>query len=76
MKKTGLNLTQFVHKLRVDKACELLKTTDLPISDIMNRVGYKDSNFFYQMFKRTMNVTPGETIGGKNQSTSPLQPKV
>lgn len=59
-KKTGLNLTQFVHNLRVDKACELLKNTDLPINTIMNRVGYKDSKFFYQIFKRTMNVTPGD----------------
>ena len=73
-KKTGLNLTQFVNKLRVDKACELLKTTDLPISDIMNRVGYKDSKFFYQMFKRTMNVTPGD-YRRELQSTSLLQSK-
>ncbi len=57
--KTGKNLTEFIQDQKIEKACELLKTTDLPVLEIMNKVGYKDSKFFYCIFKRKTGLTPG-----------------
>lgn len=58
--KTGISLTQFIHNIKIDKACELLTDTDLPVIIIMNHVGLKDGKFFYRVFKQKMGVTPGE----------------
>lgn len=57
--KTGQSLTQFLHKIRIQKACELLENTDRSVLDIMNEVGYKDTKFFYDIFKRHTKTSPG-----------------
>lgn len=57
--KTGLKFTDYMHKLRIEKACELLSQSDIPVQSIMNMVGYQDSKFFYDIFKRYTGSTPG-----------------
>ena len=58
--KTGQSLMQFLHRLRIQKACEYLQNTDTPIMSIMFELGYKDTKFFYELFKRYVKITPGE----------------
>ena len=45
---------------RIDKAIEMMKTTDLSIREIAERVGYVNSNYFYKLFKKYMGLNPGE----------------
>lgn len=59
-------------KLIQDKCCrkalKMLKETDLPISEIINRIGYENESFFRRMFKRKYGKTMSETrhsTGGK-----------
>jgi hypothetical protein len=37
---------------------ELLRTTDLDITDIAFRVGFNDSSYFIQAFKKKNGMTP------------------
>lgn len=59
-KKTGMNLSQFIQKVRVEKALELLETTQLSIEDIAREVGYSNLGFFYQKFKAQYHITPNQ----------------
>ena len=46
--------------LRLNKATEFLAQTDVPISEIAERTGFGNSNYFYTVFKRHYAVTPSE----------------
>ena len=59
-KVTGNSFTQYLHQIRVEEACRLLKTTEMPISDISAQTGFNDVKFFYLIFKRNKKMTPGE----------------
>ena len=56
----GVSFQAYLQKLRLEKAAELLKTTQLPVSRVARRVGYKDVSRFGQHFKRHHGHTPGE----------------
>ncbi|SCW30332.1 Two-component response regulator, YesN/AraC family, consists of REC and AraC-type DNA-binding domains [Paenibacillus tianmuensis] len=58
--KTGINFLDFVNDVRIGKAKELLRQTDLRIQDIAGRVGYQNMNSFNRMFKKITGVTPSE----------------
>ena len=55
----GITFSEFVHKQRINKACELLENTDMSVSEIMQSVGYTDSKSFYKIFLRYKGATPG-----------------
>jgi|AKZA01.1.fsa_nt_gi AraC-type DNA-binding domain-containing proteins len=58
-KKTyGISPKFFLQKLQVDKAEELLLTTDYPINIIANSVGFSDSLIFSKFFKKEKGVSP------------------
>ncbi|XEC96108.1 helix-turn-helix domain-containing protein [Paenibacillus tarimensis] len=57
-KSNGLTFTQYLQNLRIQKCCELLKSTDFPIYQIANQVGYKDMKFFHSLFRKKTGVTP------------------
>lgn len=57
-KSTGLTFTQYLQNVRIQKCCELLKSTDIPIYQIANQVGYLDMKFFHALFRKKTGVTP------------------
>lgn len=57
---TGLSPQAFVQKLRVERARTLLETTDLRLTQILERVGYQDESAFRRLFKRHTTLSPGE----------------
>jgi AraC-like DNA-binding protein len=59
-KKTNLNLSDYVWELRLEKAKELLITTDMPIDDISVTIGYLNSSSFRRKFKQTTNISPSQ----------------
>jgi signal transduction histidine kinase/DNA-binding response OmpR family regulator/ligand-binding sensor domain-containing protein len=62
---TGHSPNQFIRLIRTQKACELLKTTELPISQIAAACGFSDSSYFGKVFKQEMGVTPMEWRNGR-----------
>lgn len=54
------NITGFISELRVNKAKELLETTNLPVSTISAQVGIFDRTTFLRTFKKLEGVSPNE----------------
>jgi AraC family transcriptional regulator len=54
----GLTPHQYLLKSRVDQAAQLLRSTQLPIADVAQQVGFYDQSRFTQVFRRWMGVTP------------------
>ncbi len=42
------------------EAAELLRNTNLPISEVAARVGYEDAAYFSTLFRRLSTQTPSE----------------
>ncbi|QUL52131.1 helix-turn-helix transcriptional regulator [Paenibacillus tritici] len=58
--KTGINFSEYLNTLRIERAKELLLNIDLRIQDIALQVGYQNVNSFIRTFKRSSGLTPGE----------------
>lgn len=58
--ESGKTFTEYLTSLRLDKARELLQTTDMRSSQIAFEVGYNDSHYFSYLFKKNLGITPGE----------------
>lgn len=56
--KTGMTPAKHITILRIDRAKTMLETTDLPIADIMHRLGFEDSSHFSKLFKRYAGYSP------------------
>jgi AraC family transcriptional regulator, arabinose operon regulatory protein len=54
----GMTPQTYLIEFRMDKACELLKETNLSIGEISNSIGYSDLLLFSRMFKRRRGLSP------------------
>lgn len=57
--QTGVLLKDYILKVRIERAKELLKT-DMTIEAVAKRCGYTSAHSFIRAFKRICGVTPGE----------------
>lgn len=55
---TGLSTTLYIRFIRLQKAKELLAGTDLSVSEIAYRVGFKTPVYFSQVFKEAFDESP------------------
>ncbi|MFB9275590.1 response regulator [Cohnella cellulosilytica] len=53
----GVSFQDYVTELRIDKAKELLLDPELRIGDVARRVGYSETRYFSQLFKKTTGET-------------------
>ncbi len=58
--QNGQTFTEYLIYLRLSKAKELLRTTQLKSSQIAHEVGYNDAHYFSYIFKKNTGVTPSE----------------
>ncbi|TFE22777.1 response regulator [Cohnella luojiensis] len=58
--KTGRGFKEYITHLRLERAMELLRGSELKIADISERVGYPDMRHFSQIFRKKNGVTPSE----------------
>lgn len=65
---TGITVSEYVQKLRMDKACELLSDTDLTLAEIAAEVGYQDENYLRRMFKKELGQTPSKYRAQKTEN--------
>lgn len=57
-KYTGLSPIQYLNKIRLDRAKQLLKGTRLSIGQIAGEVGFADSFYFTRLFTRETGISP------------------
>jgi len=56
----GENLSNYLNRLRIEKAATMLVTTDMPISEIAISCGFEDQSWFSKIFKNNTGLTPGK----------------
>ena len=61
---TGKSTAIFIRHIRLQKAKELLETTDLNISEIAYDTGFNDPAYFSRVFKEEYGVSPRRLRGG------------
>ena len=59
-KATGSNLSEFLNRIRVSRACELLSATDTQITEICYAVGFNNIANFNRRFRLLKGMTPRE----------------
>ncbi len=57
-KSTGVTPINYFNHLKIQKACEYLKFTNLLIKEVAFKVGVTDVQYFTKLFSKTMGITP------------------
>ena len=58
IKETSMTCLSYLEKMRINLAQIMLADTELQVSEIADRVGYLDPNYFVKVFKKHTGVTP------------------
>ncbi|MDR1689970.1 MAG: response regulator [Clostridiales bacterium] len=58
--ETGIGFSDYLMRLRMDTAKELLSGLRDNVSQVANKVGYRDVKHFSGMFRRIVGITPAE----------------
>jgi len=59
-KCTQKSFVDYVHEVRIAKACKLLRNVRLKNYEVAFAVGYNDEKYFTRLFKRLTGLTPSE----------------
>ncbi|MDO4321369.1 MAG: response regulator [Lachnospiraceae bacterium] len=59
-KETGATFSEYLLQVRIEAAKEMLRDTNLNISEICERVGYSDSKYFTKTFTREAGLKPNQ----------------
>lgn len=65
---TGKSFMDIIHTARINRCCLLLETTDIPIMNLIHDVGYSNTKYFYQLFRKYKGCTPLEYREKKSTS--------
>jgi len=57
---TGVTLIEYIQNLRDEEAKRLLENDTTAVEEISAAVGYEDTSFFRQLFKRLAGLTPSK----------------
>jgi len=57
-KQTGKTFKELLREKKLAQASYLLKHTKLPIEEIIVKIGYENTSYFYRIFKEEFNVSP------------------
>ncbi|WP_316838527.1 AraC family transcriptional regulator [Pedobacter gandavensis] len=71
--KTGLSPIDYLIRLKIQHACQLLNKSNLIIKEVAQKVGYDDPFYFSRIFKKITGKSPVEYKGGLK--IKPAMPK-
>ena len=63
----GTTFVEYLTAKRMEKARELLRSSDLRSGEVAVAVGYKDPHYFSFLFKKTQGCTPRDYRAGKSK---------
>nr|WP_242828133.1 AraC family transcriptional regulator [Enterocloster clostridioformis] len=62
---TGLCFKEYLNYIRVQKASDMLRNTDLSVTGVAMACGFSDGNYFGDVFRRLTGVSPREYRKGQ-----------
>lgn len=57
--QTGMSIREYLTKLRINDAKHLLKYSELTVTEIAFTTGFSSSNYFTNVFKKELGMSPG-----------------
>jgi AraC family transcriptional regulator len=57
-KRVGCTITEFVRRRRVERACEMIRESDMSLTRIAFTVGFTEQAHFTRSFRRVTGMTP------------------
>lgn len=57
-KHMGIGIIEYLHTIRIQNACSMMKQGFTSVSDIANKCGYTDAQYFSKIFKEKMGLSP------------------
>lgn len=70
--KTGMTFSEYLTYVRIKKAKELLASTNMKAYEIAFQVGYNDSHYFSNVFKKIVSCTPTDFRVNKKRKLAHL----
>jgi len=58
--ETGENFIEYLTRVRMERAKQLLKSTAMKITDITTETGFNDTHYFSYIFKKHTGLSPRE----------------
>lgn len=55
---TGMSLVDYLNRMRIDRACQMLAQSDRPVTAIALELGFSDSAYFTRLFGKTVGMSP------------------
>jgi two-component system response regulator YesN len=59
-KETGSNVVDYINRVKIEKAAEILETSNLKVADAASRIGIDNPNYFSVLFKKIIGISPQE----------------
>ena len=50
--------SEYLNRIRIEKACQMLENEDIAIAEVSSRVGYSEQSYFCRVFKKITGKTP------------------
>ncbi|MDR1898575.1 MAG: helix-turn-helix domain-containing protein [Treponema sp.] len=72
-KETGKGFSEYLNRFRIGRAKVFLAEKKYSIKEILDKVGFRNYNYFFKVFKEIEGVTPNEYIGFANDG-APFRP--
>lgn len=68
-KEVGIAYSEYINAIRLRRAALLLRSGEMPVSDICDRIGIANTSYFYTLFKKAYGVTPQQyrKMGGTDE---------
>ncbi len=66
----GVGIVEYLHTVRIQHACTMLRQGFTSVSDVALRCGYPDAQYFSKVFKRRMTISPREYIASVKSEES------
>ena len=57
---TGKTPLQFIRDIKIELACQMLKNHTTSVSEVANRLGYTDSDYFSKTFRESVGMSPSD----------------
>lgn len=54
----GRTPIDYINGIRINRAMQMLATTDTSVNDISDELGFSNANYFHKIFKQYMNTSP------------------
>lgn len=69
---TGQTPVKYLQQLRIAEARNLLRNTDMTVTEIADYLGFYDTSYFYRTFKKATSLSPSDYAARRDKGEDPM----